>query len=76
MCHMGNEDRKLLMENVSSLPRDIEKKIEIHGGAGELGVKVFKVGQWKNKCKQYFDRYFKTSTIILVPSDGALSWTR
>ena len=67
---MGNEDRKLLMENVSSLPRDIEKKIEIHGGAGELGVKVFKVEQWKNKCKQYFDRHFKTSTIILVPSDG------
>ena len=52
------------MENVSSIPRDIEKKIEIHGGAGELGVKVFKVRQWKNKCKQYFDRYFKTSTII------------
>ena len=38
MCHMGNEDRKLLMETVSSIPRDMEKKIEIHGGAGELGV--------------------------------------
>ena len=70
MCHMGNEDRKLLMENVSSIPLDIEKKIEIHGGAGELGVKFFKAEQWKNKCKQYFDRHFKTSAIILVPSDG------
>ena len=69
MCHMGNEDRKLLMENVSSLPRDIEKKMEIHEGAGELGVKVFNVEQWKIKCKRYFNRYFKTSTIISVPSD-------
>ena len=67
---MGNEDRKLLMENVSSIPRDFEKQIEIHGGAGELGANVFKVKQWKNKCKQYFDRHFKTSAIILVPSDG------
>ena len=67
---MGNEDRKLLMENVSSIPRDIEKKIEIHGGAGKLGVKVFKGEQWKIKCKQYFNWHFKTSTFISVPSDG------
>ena len=66
---MGNEDRKLLMENVSVIPRDNEKKIEIHGGAGELGIKVFKGAQWKIKCKRYFNRYFKTSTIISVPSD-------
>ena len=39
---MGNEDRKVLMENVSAIPRDIEKKIEIHVGAGELGIKVFR----------------------------------
>ena len=38
---MENEDRKLLMENVSSIPRDIEKKIELHGGSVKLGVKVF-----------------------------------
>ena len=69
MCHMGNEDRKLLMETVSSIPRDMEKKIEIHGGAGELGVKVFKVEQWKNICERYFNQYFKTSTIISMPSD-------
>ena len=69
ICHMGNEDRKVLMENVSAIPRDNEKKIEIHGGAGELGIKVFKGAQWKIKCKRYFNRYFKTSTIISVPSD-------
>ena len=67
---MENEDRKLLMENVSSIPRDIEKKIEIHGGAGKLGVKVFTGEEWKNKCRQYFNRYFKTSTIVSVPFDG------
>ena len=66
---MGNEDRKVLMENVSAIPRDIEKKIEIHLGAGELGIKVFKGEQWKIKCKRYFNRHFKTSTIISVPSD-------
>ena len=43
--------------------------MEIHEGAGELGVKVFNVEQWKIKCKRYFNRYFKTSTIISVPSD-------
>ena len=66
---MGNEDRKVLMENVSAIPRDIEKKIEIHLGAGKLGIKVFKGEQWKIKCKRYFNRHFKTSTIISVPSD-------
>ena len=66
---MGNEDRKVLMENVSVIPRDIEKKIEIHLGAGKLGIKVFKGEQWKIKCKRYFNRHFKTSTIISVPSD-------
>ena len=67
---MGNENRKLLIENVSAIPRDNEKTIEIHGGAGKLGRKVFKGEQWKIKCKHYFNRYFKTSAIISVPSDG------
>ena len=67
---MGNENRKLLIENVSAIPRDNEKTIEIHGGAGKLGRKVFKGEQWKIKCKHYFNRYFKTSAIISVSSDG------
>ena len=67
---MGNEDRKVLKQNISFITRDNEKEIEIYGGAGELGVKVFKGEQWKIKCKSYFNRYFKTSTIISVPSDG------
>ena len=67
---MGNEDRKVLKQNISFITRDNEKEIEIYGGAGELGVKVFKGEQWKIKCKRYFNRYFKTSTIISMPSDG------
>ena len=67
---MGNEDRKVLKQNISFITRDNEKEIEIYGGAGELGVKVFKGEQWKIKCKSYFNRYFKTSAIISMPSDG------
>ena len=67
---MGDEDTKVLRQSVASIPRDIEKVIKIHGGAGELGIKVFKGAQWKMKCKKYFNRYFKTSSVIMVPSDG------
>ena len=66
---MGNEDRKMLKQNVPSIPSYSEKEIEIYGGAGELGIKVFKVDQWKTKCRSYFNRYFKTSAVISVPSD-------
>ena len=48
---------------------DNEKEIEVHDGAGEIGIKVFKVAQWKSKCKSYFNRYYKTSSSIVVPSD-------
>ena len=65
---MGYEDRKVIMENIVSLDHDNEKMIEIYGGASELGKKIFKVAQWKTKCKSYFNRYFKTSRIIIVPS--------
>ena len=70
ICHLGNEDRKFLKQSVASMARDNEKEIEIHGGAGELGIKVFKGAQWKAKCESYFNRYFKTSSVIMVPSDG------
>ena len=66
---MGNEDRKVLKQNVSSIPRDNEKEIEIHGGAGKLGITVFKGAKWKIKCKRYFNRHFKTSSVISMPSD-------
>ena len=56
------------MENVASMPQNNEKGVEIHGGAGEIGIKVVKVAQWKTKCKSYFNRYYKTSSIIVVPS--------
>ena len=51
------------------MPRDNKKEVEIHGGAGEIGVKIVKMAEWGNKCKSYFNRYFKTSSIILVPPD-------
>ena len=66
---MENEDRKALKKNVASMPCDTEKEIEIHGGAGEMGINVFNVTQWENKCKSYFSRYYKTSSTITVPSD-------
>ena len=66
---MGNEDRKALKENVASKLCDNDKEIEIHDGVGEIGIKVFKVAQWKSKCKSYFNRYYKTSSSIVVPSD-------
>ena len=69
---MGNQDGKLLKQNVASMPRDTEKEIEIHGGAGEIGTKIFTVAQWKTKCKSYFNRYFKTTSFIMVPSDNDL----
>ena len=59
-----------MKRSIASMPHDTENEIEIHGGAGELGIKVFKGEQWKSKCKSYFNRYFKTSNIIMVPSDG------
>ena len=66
---MENEDRKTFKENVTSMPRDNSKEIEIHGGAGEIGINIFKVTQWKTKCESYFNRYYKTSNIIVGPSD-------
>ena len=69
---MGNQDRKLLKQNVASMPRDTEKEIGIHGGAGEIGTKVFTLAQWKIKCKSYFNQYFKTTNFIMVPSDNDL----
>ena len=54
-------------KSLASVPRDSENKIEIHRSAGELRIKIVK-GE-KTKCNSYFNRYFKTSSIIVVPSD-------
>ena len=67
---MANEDMKVLKQNVAFMPHDTEKEIEIHRGAGELGIKIFKVAHWKSKCESYFNRYYKTSNNIMVPYDG------
>ena len=48
---MGNEDRKVLKKNVTSMHHDKEKEIEINGGASDIGIKVFRLAQWKAKCK-------------------------
>ena len=61
---------KVLKRSVGSMPRDIEKDIEIHAGTGEMEINVVNVAEWKTECKSYFNRYYKTSSIIMVPSDG------
>ena len=48
---MGNVDRKVMKQNVASMPRNTEKEIEIHRGAGELGVKIFKMAHRKPNVK-------------------------
>ena len=67
---MKNKDRKNLKQNVASVSRDNNKDIEIYGGAGEIGIKSFKVAEWKPKCISYFNRYFKASPVIVGPSDS------
>ena len=69
ICHMGNQDVKSLKQNVASISCNNDKEIEIHGGAGEMGNNIFQVSHWKTKCRNYFNRYFKTSSVIVGPSD-------
>ena len=66
---MGNENVKFLKQSVASIPRDNDKEIEIDGGAGEMGKNIFKVSHWKTQCRSYFKRYFKSSPVIVGPSD-------
>ena len=66
---MKNEDRKTLLTNISTMTRDDTKILEIDRGAGTSGKEYIKLASWKNECKNYFDRYFKTEGIITVPSD-------
>ena len=60
---------EFLKQNVASIPRNNNKEIEIHGGAGEIGKNIFKVSHWKTQCQSYYNRYFKTSPVIVGPSD-------
>ena len=66
---MRNENVKFLKQSVASIPRDNDKEIEIDGGAGEMGKNIFKVSHWKTQCRSYFKRYFKSSPVIVGPSD-------
>ena len=65
---MDNKDRKVLKQNGVPMSRNTEKRIEIHRGNSELGIKICKVQRWKTKCKSYFNWYYKTSSIIVVPT--------
>ena len=60
---------KSLKQNVASISCNNDKEIEIYGGAGEMGKNIFKVFHWKTQCRNYFNRYFKTSPVIVGPSD-------
>ena len=37
---MANENRAALRQTITSMPRENEKEIQMHGGAGETGIKV------------------------------------
>ena len=67
---MENKNRKILQQNVVSMSRNKKKDVAINGGAGEMGINIFKVAKWKPKCKSYFNRYYKTSHVIVGPSDS------
>ena len=67
---MEKKDRKILKQSVVSMSRNNEKDLEIYGGTGEMGINVFKVAKWKSKCKSYFNRYYRTSDVIVGPSDS------
>ena len=51
ICHLENEDRKKLKQIVASMPRDNKEELEIHGGVGEIGVKIVKMAQWQKNAK-------------------------
>ena len=67
---MGNEDKRALRQNIASVLGDNDKKIEIQGGPGVIGIEDMDIVQWKAKCKSYFNRYFKTQLIIVLPPES------
>ena len=69
---MGNENRRTLKYNIASIPSGNKKQIEIIRGAGKIGTEVIKLEDWKNNCNKYFNRYYKGSRIISVPSENDL----
>ena len=66
---MENENRKTLKQKIISIQRDYKRYVEKNGGAGAIGINVFEVAQWEIKCKNYFNRYYKTTKMIVVPSE-------
>ena len=66
---MDNEDRRILKKKVASMVCDNRKEIELHGGAGMVGIKDLKV-EWRILCQRYFDRYYRHSNVIVMPSGG------
>ena len=67
---MENENRRNLKQNITSMPRDSEKEIELIRGAGKIGIEVIKLKDWKNNCNRYFNRYYKDSSIITIPCEN------
>ena len=66
---MKNEDIMTLLHNISAMTRDNTKILGINRGAGTSGKEFIKLALWKKECTDYFDRYFKCTEIITVPSD-------
>ena len=72
ICHTGNENRRTLKYNITSIPGGNKKQIEIIRGAGKIGIEVIKLKDWKNNCNGYFNRYYKSSRFISVSSENGL----
>ena len=67
---MERENLEILMSNIISLTRDDNKLMTIQRGAGKKGREVISLGDWKEECRSYFRRYYKTLNIIFGPSDA------
>ena len=67
---MERENLEILMSNIFSLTRDDNKLMTILRGAGKKGKEVIRLGDWKEECRGYLRRYYKTSNIIFGPSDA------
>ena len=69
---MGNENRRTLKYNISSIPDGNKKQIEIIRGAGKIGIEVIDLEDWENNDNGYFNRYYKSSRFISVSSENDL----
>ena len=59
-----------LMFEISTMTLDDSKLITIARGAGTKGTEVINLADWEKECKSYFNRYYRTSSVITGPYDA------